>query len=323
MVSEDRPQLAAWLMERARVEAQEAMRAFGALPENAQAIYLHAGAAVEFALKAVLAQVNVLLIADTRNFAVQWELAASDAPIPEVATSLVTISLTEAIDRAARPLPKLGRTNDLKDLARRRNAAAHLGAASSRGASDTIVTMLATLEAAVSRFSGTDLADFLGPYGPAAATMLSEKQTETERLVSARIVSASEHFAERFGGPVESSLAEALHQAYRSDPDFTSHPCPVCQTEAAIGGTIEMRDHVDYDRDGTVSVHIEPIMWPDRFRCLACGLELVGSDEIAAAGIDVDAADGIPLEGHDAEDAIQAYQEDLYMDLHDEDRHGH
>lgn len=319
MVEERGPDLAAWLIDRAQVEAEAAMRAFGGLPDDPQAVYMHAGAAVEFALKAVLARVNVLLIADPRKFTAQWELATSEAPINEVATRLVTISLTMAIDRAERVLPELGRTHDLKELARRRNAAAHLGAASPKDATETVLTMLATLKAAVARFSGAGLTGFLGRYGQAASDMLSRKQTETEKLVIARMVSARERFDERFDGPVGFNIAEALHHSYWSDPEFASYPCPACGTDAAVGGIVEVRDHVDYDREGNVSVHFEPVLWPSQFVCLACGLKLEGIDEIAAAGMDGD--DGILLEGPDADEAIHAYQEDLYVDLHDEDRH--
>lgn len=315
-----RPDLAIWLMDRAQVEAKATMRAFGGLPHDPQSIYLHAGAAVEFALKAVLARVNVLLIADPRNFAAQWELATSDAPISEVATRLVTIPLTTAIERAQRALPELGSTQNLKELARRRNAAAHLGAASPKGTTETVLTMLTALRAAVAKFSGIGLADFLGRYGPAASEMLARKQTETEKLIAARLVSARERFDERFDRPVDFSIAEALHHAYWADPDFALHPCPACGTDAALGGIVEVREHVDYDREDDPSVHLEPIMWPSRFLCLACGLELTGRDELAAATIDAD--NGVQLEGDDAEDAIYAYQEDLYMELHDEDRHG-
>lgn len=320
MVSKNRADLAAWLMDRAQVEAEAAMRAFGGLPDDPQAIYLHAGAAVEFALKAVLARVNVLLIADPRSFAVQWELATSDAPINEVATRLVTISLTTAIERAQRALPELGTTQDLKELARRRNAAAHLGAGSPKDTTETVLTMLAALKAAVGKFSGVDLADFLGRYGQVASEMLSRKQTETEKLIVARLVSARERFDERFDGPVGFNIAEALHHSYWADPDFALHPCPACGTDAALGGIVEVREHVDYDREGNPSVYLESLMWASRFLCLACGLELAGSDEVAAAGID--AENGVQMEGHDAEEAIHAYQEDLYMELHDEDRHG-
>lgn len=308
----DASNISAWLMRRARVEAEAAMNVYSAMPREPQILFMHAGMAVEFAFKAVLAKINVLLIAEPRSFESMWELATSGAPVSEMAARVRTISLTTAIDRAERALPELGRSQDLKALARHRNTAAHFGAGSQNEVNRSVLAMLAALQAAVARYNGTSLEDFLGPYGGVAAGMLSEKQSETERLVGARIVAARERFNERWDRPVGFNTAEALHLPYWSDPEFTIHDCPACQTDAAIGGVVEILEHVDFDRDGNPFMDLEPVVWPDRFVCRACGLELNGTDEVLAAGLDY--TDGLRLEGDDADSAINDYHADLYAD---------
>lgn len=81
-------------------------------------------------------------------------------------------------------------------------------------------------------------------------------------------------------------FAAALHQEYWGlDAGGQPRECPACGTEAVALGEVEVREEIDYDREGPVGVYLVPEFYVGEFLCRACGLLLAGP-ELTAASIE-------------------------------------
>lgn len=76
--------------------------------------------------------------------------------------------------------------------------------------------------------------------------------------------------------------------------------CPACKTGALMSGSVTVDFDEDWDHRERVLVNVHPYFTfvPSRLRCGACGLELEGHDQLAAAGV----ADEWQLEDVDERD---------------------
>lgn len=109
--------------------------------------------------------------------------------------------------------------------------------------------------------------------------------------VESALANARQEFERRFG-----ALDEATRQAmlrvvaagYAPEKyDEQLHECPACGTEALVLGSVKVEMDEDWDHHEGILIGVYPYFTfiPSGLRCNACGLELDGQDEMAAAGV--------------------------------------
>lgn len=233
--------------------------------------------ALEHAAKAVLAQLNPLLIAHPHNFETSYLLATASERFVTVAPRLRTISLSDALKRAGRLVPNVSPlVEPLRGAVEQRNAVAHVGVASEDNLRQDFGLVLRAMSAMLEHL-GVDRQLVWGEYGPTVARVLSEQVDERRARVQDRLDRARQEFLQRFGdAPAKLDLGMGLHLMDWDDRD-TAAPvdCPACETEAVAFGEVDVEVEVDFDRDGNPEgASLVPWFVAQGFQCRACGLRL-------------------------------------------------
>ena len=146
--------------------------------------------------------------------------------------------------------------------------------------------------------------------------LLDEASTELARRVEVKLAAARADFAKRFG-PVPENLRQPLLEAMvPALPHFDSaHArCPVCDSLGVAEGEIDVDWDVSFGKDGEPDAGAARVlMRAESFVCSACGLKLVDTAEMAAAGMEA----SWTVVGVDAENYLDWYR-DQYYDRYDD-----
>jgi hypothetical protein len=256
---------------------------------------LHAGTAIEHLTKSFLASLHGSLIASTspRHFRSLLFLSGLEKEAGLKRSQIRTISMEEAINRAGVIVPQFANFRDpLQPLVDGRNSVAH-SAALDAGAADTAaLPFLRGCDLLLERML-VDRATFWGDLlevvdAREAASAEAAKISALEKIAAARAA-----FASRYGAlndDVRAAMLATISGSYAPEKyEQTLHECPACGTEALVEGTIEVEWKPDWDyADGesyVAGAYPEVTIFPQRLECRACGLELEGESELAAAEV--------------------------------------
>ena len=245
------------------------------------ATYFQAGVALEHAAKAVLAELNPLLIAHPQDFETSYLLAVASDRFVAVAPRLRTINLSDALKRASRVVPDVSPLLEpLHRAVAQRNAVAHVGVASKDNLREDFGSVLRAVSAMLEHL-GVDRARVWGEYSSTVARVLSEEVDERRARVQDRLDRARRAFVERFGdAPAKLDLGMGLHSMDWDDREAaTPVACPACETQAVAFGELDVDVEVDFDRYGNAEGgYLVPWFVAHEFRCRACGLQLRASE---------------------------------------------
>lgn len=266
-----------------------AMDGFAGEPQDAQLVYLSGGLSLEHLAKAVLAELNPVLLAHPQDFESQYLLASASDSFITVAPRLRTVGLQDALRRAARIVPELVALIDpLRGFVEQRNAAAHVGLTTKNNLDADVARLLQALSALLEHL-GIAREQFFGDYAEVAARRVAQSIDERRARVQDRLDRARRLFWERWGdAPRDLDLGSGLHLPDWEDPETaTLVECPACGTDAVAFGEIDVEVEVDYDHREGVPIGAALIPWfvAHEFRCRACGLQL-GGDEMELAGLE-------------------------------------
>jgi hypothetical protein len=284
--------------------AQQALRAWTAHPRRLDRFFLNAGTSLEHLAKAYLASIHPSLIVDPRHFGSLLYACGRPDLAGTPATTIRTITVTEAIRRCILLLPRqlqgLDGEQHLGPLIEARNSVAHIGrAAEARVASQAVIPYLRTVTV-LGEALGVSPASLWSDHAQYVATHLSDSATKTQQAVMSRVARARVTFHERYGRLQPSQrelLLSTIVASYQRSPSGVEHydqellVCPACSTEVMVQGTSTVdwgkTDHNTKDGAPHVSGALPVIIFlPTRLECQACGLRLSGQDEMQAGGLE-------------------------------------
>ncbi|MFF4828220.1 hypothetical protein ACFY20_35645 [Streptomyces sp. NPDC001312] len=245
----------------------------GAPDQQADVIVLHAGVAIEHALKAHLCSIDSSLVVDGRDFpsllhaAGRGELAKKPLPM------IKTIGAVEAFSRVNQILDKgeLGvKVDDFRVIADARNGVAHIGIHDTAQLESLLSNGLKIVDAILVAL-GEDPADYWGEFNPLHDKILEEKRRADLIRIEALKIRALKTLAARFGTSDteerRKAIASAQVHSMVAGQAKAMRPCPACSNKGWVGGDL------DTDFSGE-----EPqvIIVSQHFLCSICGFSIDG-----------------------------------------------
>ena len=256
-------------------------RAFACHEESDwEGFIVHAGIAIELLAKAVLAKLNPLLIADTRNEKSLVTLARSGAH-DTIPSSVRTIDAETALRRAREIGVPLNRfENDIRALREARNQIVHSGNHDQdvveRGFDGWIRSMVALCEHAGYKMylvfgANSHLIEIqMKEYASSLEALWKLRRTAAEARWQYEISIATTTEIER-----RSALLQAeLESANAIDPTVQWAPCAVCGLPAYLSGEFEPEPDFDVEGDEVFVTGFYYEFIPTSLHCQTCGLNL-------------------------------------------------
>jgi len=250
----------------------------------------NAGIALEHLAKAYLMEQHRLLVVGSRQGEIdlagmRWALS-KDRKLPPGSR---TINATEAIRRSCALVQGLDE-RVLRPVLDARNGVLHIGQGGDQVASRVIAAVAQAAERLLPEINH-DPQGFWGHYYDAVTGRLDERRTQVAHRVADQIASAREGWdltSMRLGAEGVKALKSAADRYhYREDEEPID--CPACESESVVSGIVEVEEEPEVDHDGpdwfVSGVSLIPFLDISGFNCLVCGLQLDGSEEIAAAGL--------------------------------------
>lgn len=240
---------------------------------------VHASTAIELLAKAVLANVNILLIADTRSEARLLELAMSD-PRSGILALTQTIGADRALQRARKMGVKFDRyAHDIDVLRHTRNGLMHSGVFDASKVGDAMFDAWVRSMVALTEHVGYHMRLVFGKNADLVAIQMSKYADQLETLLNQRIVAAQRRWDERRFSVDEYALRhERLElefgRANVDDPAVQWIPCPVCGLPASLIGDLEPQADYDYADGESYLAGVYYEFVPTAIHCQTCRLNL-------------------------------------------------
>lgn len=283
------------LTESAREFAARALTAYTS--GDTTVILTYAGIALEHLSKAVLCSRDPAYLAELRNDDFNSLLRLTGRSLSASPKPLKTIGAGEALKRVER-FVKLTRLEELRSVVDARNGVLHVGAAD---AIEHKPLLTAVLSAVIVLIEDLDInpGEFFDKEWPLAEGLLNNRKSAVEHEVQRLMAAAAKRYEQTLEGLSDQLRVEMITLRLRiPDPlslqgaDYRSQQtCPVCANEAGLVGSVELREEVDWDVEGSsgpaypAGVYLIARFSPDHFVCTVCGLELDGVEQLQAAGL--------------------------------------
>lgn len=284
------------LLHTARGQARFALQSYASLDDGTPPtlVALSAGAAVESALKAVLAKLLPSTLAEKGDLHTQLFLMGRGGLPDKTYADCRTVGAFEAWKSINDALPKLQvAQNDVKQVLAVRNAAAHLALVDSEDLKRGVRAMVVCVEALLVEL-GTNSLTFWGDDLHAHTTALVEESVDARLVLIEELKTAARVRLDRLqslSGDHFEGLAMTLDQGAReaedsSDSRGESHECPVCHYTGWLSGYVERSalQHEAGDEHTEDSHWVDRTFWPSDFMCGVCGLTLQ-EEELRLAGL--------------------------------------
>jgi hypothetical protein len=261
---------------------------------DAANVYVHAGIALEHAIKARLASYNVFLVADAKH---EWFDYGRRLVFPETPATpttrgpkVLTVGGTEALTRLKhldKSLPNVF-TSQVERAIERRNEVVHLGLAAEPSEEDLLADTAGFVRA-ITALLLIPSRTFWAEHEPLAERLVQE-DLDAARLRVVLAIAAAKRTVEALSEENRETLAEAAALAIEEHEEFevVPVPCPVCGSPAQGWGEIEDLGEVDVDwnPDGTnYSWAADFFTVLEYLSCSVCGLRLNGAAELAEGGV--------------------------------------
>jgi hypothetical protein len=150
--------------------------------------------------------------------------------------------------------------------------------------------------------------DFWGPHAQMVDALLDDLASELRQRVQVKLAAARTELERRFGSESEFVRATIVQQienarSWQYSDETRPFECPVCGSGALVTGT--NRVQTDYEQHSEYPTEIV-VLDATLLVCEVCNLTLNGSEELDAAGIDVE----IENDGVEVGDLYGDYQPD-------------
>jgi hypothetical protein len=278
----------------------------GEIPE----FYLHAGTALELAVKAKLANHNPAFLAPEGNrwFGPALAFGRGKPVPPNLAEKIASVGANEAVNRLRLLDSTLGEAfrSDVIQLFELRNHVAHLGWA--EPSDERLEERAASFVRAINILLRIKPREFWDLHADLAESLVADDIDRTRRTVELKR-SAARSKVDMYG-----DLLTAVIDANNSyvelrdrDPSSVVVPCPVCGALGVAEGELVDEGEPDFEySDGEMVTHwsYDLRVLVGYFFCRVCELELDGEDELEAADVDtsIQNPDAEPGDVYDYED---------------------
>jgi hypothetical protein len=307
-VTEPDPTLASQLAASAERHARRALEYFvrNDTPED---FYLHAGTAIELAVKSRLAESNPAFLAPEGGkwFGPALALGRGQPMPPNLASKIASVAAQEAINRLRLVETNLAKVlrPELNDLLELRNHVAHLGW--SDPPDDKRREHASVFVRAVSELLRIESLDWWGVHAGVASDLLrkgvdgARSQWELKRAVAQQRI---RDFGDKLAVLVEAN--DSRINASDLDVRSVGVTCPVCGALGVASGDLVDEGEPDFEHEDGETV----AYWAydlrvvvDQFDCGVCGLRLVAG-ELDAADMEtsVESPDATPADIYSPDD---------------------
>ncbi len=238
-----------------------------------------ASTSIELLAKAVLAQVNVLLITGGNNEESLLGLARRD-PRRGIPVSVRTIGAEAAIRRAKKlGVPFDRYEKDLATLRKARNVLMHIGSYDSTAVSEDPFDAWVRSMAALAEHAGYERSFVFGANADLVALQMNEYADQLEALLARRMAAAQRCWKEEAMVHEEyalrrDTLEADFARANSWDPSVQWLPCPVCELPAILFGELEDEPDWDYSDGESYIAGIYYEFVPTGVHCETCELDL-------------------------------------------------
>jgi hypothetical protein len=279
--------------------ATYARRAFKAKEAGEDDAYqLWATLSLELLGKFALARIHPSLVVDPKNPNSMLEASGIST-----ATAVKTIDANEVFLRLKHVVPGFNSLtfNACKDLADRRNAELHSGHAAYIGISlEEWEGKLWHAVRLILQAADKDLEDFIGGAAAEKEALLAHLSHVKNQTALQKIEHAKDSFSKDADGKKRSLKAlEELRvesgkrswwDLYRQTKwtyyKYWTRTCPACECTAVLGADKDYEELTDNQDEVTPGYEeVETTYSPAEFICEQCGLHLIGTDELRAAGL--------------------------------------
>lgn len=288
MMSVPSAQLRARFAKSAGHHARKAVEAYG---EASYAdFYLHAGTALELAIKArLVGEHGIHCIAPDKNgwfkamLLIARDIDGSSGDRPQ------TVSATDALRRLQLLEPDLPIVFSQNVIAtiERRNVGAHVGHAGSPS-DEELLTHAAAFVRAIGPLLKIEADRFWGELKGLASSLVEDELNAVKVRVEAALAGARARRAlltdEAFAAANEASIRDLEDEG----PEVIGAPCPACHaTGWAVGYVVDEGEGEAEDDHGELTWHWVPDMQLvlESFACRTCGLRLEDEEEITVGGL--------------------------------------
>ncbi|WP_411099032.1 hypothetical protein [Streptomyces sp. x-45] len=250
-----------------------ALADLGASEQQADVVVLHAGVAIEHALKAYLCSIHPSLVADGRDLPSLLH-AADRGELAKKELSLIkTIGAVEAFSRVSKILDKSKLTvteAQFRVIADARNGVAHIGVHDTAKIEDLLSNGIKVVDALLVALE-EDTAEYWGEFQPLHDKILEEKRRADLIRIEALKIRANKTYVTRFGASDTEerrrAIASAQVHSMVAGQAAAMRDCPACSNQGWVGG--------DLDTDFTAE-EPEVVIVTRHFLCSVCGFALDG-----------------------------------------------
>lgn len=282
---------------------------------DAQRVAISIGTAVELLLKHALALQSFHLLPD--RYAVETALTLDNkGTAQDHLPQLTTVAGLVAFDRANAQCDLKLNKKDFEQIFQVRNAAIHLGVASTK-ANEAAFKKMVLLTDRVFTHLGTEPSERVRYWGGEEAekfvrAMVDEAVTEAKARYEQLLRRAREDYQRLARSLADAGRAEVIKQFAEVPPTIDSateeaspHQCPACQNMGWVVyevrrsyPMVEYSDAGEYGYEPAGAAYVEREGSADRFECGVCRLKLDRRDYLAEAAIPLE----VELEPYDATD---------------------
>ncbi len=250
---------------------------------------VNACTAVELLAKAVLAKVNILLIADCREKSL-LELALSN-PRRGFPTSARTIGIGACLSRINAIGVRLDYRDEVLALSKMRNSLLHSGHYDPDAVDESLLRVWVSALVQLADHGQYGRSMIFGVHTEFAETQISQHEDDLAALLAKKMAAAQSRWREL--ADLDSLSIPLMHEVLLTqliadnsvDPTIQCMPCPVCDMPAGLFG--EFEPEPEYDRiDGemmAVGVYHEYV--PEQLFCQTCRLHLDSRELVERSGV--------------------------------------
>jgi hypothetical protein len=255
--------------------------------DDHRVVLTHVGIALEHFSKAYLASQSPALLVDMRGDFDSLLVQLGMGRHAKAGKRPRTVSGAEALKRARQLLPSLRMVDEasLNEVLEERHGVLHAGRGRGQVPSELVAASLIAITTLMDVL-GVEEGERWGPFGQLVGTVVQERAREVEvRVAQKRVVAEARYIALIKSLPDTPLREQVLVARELGFPIVADHieqvSCPVCKRKAHTAGLVDIE--WDYDADG--QYRGLQTYSPFLLTCPVCGLELLATEELVAAGL--------------------------------------
>lgn len=255
--------------------------------EDHRVVLTHVGIALEHFAKAYLASQSPALLVDMKGDFDSLLVQLGMGSHAKAGKRPRTVSGADALKRARQLLPSLRTVNEvsLNEVLEERHGVLHAGRGRGNAPSELVAASLIAITTLMDVL-GMEEGERWGPFGELVSKVVEDRARDVEvRVAQKRVVAEARFIAlikSLSGTPFQEQVLVAREVSFPISADYVEQfSCPVCKRKAQTAGFVDIE--WEYDTDG--QIRGLQTYSPFVLSCSVCGLSLLTSEELVAAGV--------------------------------------